>query len=126
MKKLSVVVAVVIGLVIVSSVYAQTWPDMTVSSDSLASPERFKFTGEIQSVDQKWYTAVVRIGDKAYIGNLEFAKFEGGYANLESLKVGDKVSGEGMIAEGLNWVTRIRKAAPDAVPWEVRITDERS
>jgi len=68
----------------------------------------------------------VRIGDKAYLGNFEFATFEGGYSNLSQLKVGDMVSGEGAIAEGQNWVTRIRKAAPDAVPLEVRITDGRS
>jgi hypothetical protein len=123
MKRLSVVVAVVIGLVMVSSIYAQTWLDMAVPSDAFARDERFKFTGEIQSVDPKSWTAVVRIGDKAYLGNFEFATFEGGYSNLSQLKVGEKVSGEGVIAEGQNWVTRIRKAAPDAKPWQVLITD---
>ena len=125
MKKVAVVFGVVIGLAMVSSVYAQIWLDMT-PSDPLARDERFKFTGEIQSVDPKFRTAVVRIGDKAYLGNFEFATFEGGYSNLSQLKVGEKVSGEGVIAEGQNWVTRITKAAQDAVPWEVRITDGRS
>ena len=123
MKKVSVVFAIVIGLVMVSSVYAQIWLDMTVPSDAFARDERFKFTGEVQSVDPESQTAVVRIGDKAYLGNFEFATFEGGYSNLESLKVGDKVSGEGAIAEGQNWVTRITKAVPDAKPWQVLITD---
>ena len=122
MKKVAAVFAVVIGLVMVSSVYSQTWLDMTVPSDAFARDERFKFTGEIQSVDPKSYTAVVRIGDKAYLGNFEFARFEGGYSNLSHLKVGEKVSGEGVIAEGQNWVTRIKKAAPGAVPSRVLIT----
>ncbi len=126
MKKSVILVAVVIGLAMVSSVHGQIWPDMAVSSDPLASSERFKFTGEIQSMDLKLYTAVVRIGDMVYVGHLEFAKYEGGYSSLEPLKAGDMVTGEGVIAEGQNCITRIRKAAPGAVPWELRITDGRS
>ena len=123
MKKLMIVLSVVIGLVMVSSVHSQIWLDMTLPSDPLASSERFKFTGEIQNVDLKRYTAVVRIGDKVYVGNLELAKYEGGYSSLEPPKVGDMISGEGVIAEGQNWITKIRKAAPDEVPWEVLITE---
>ena len=116
MKKVSVVVAVVIGLLMVSSVYAQKWLDMTIPSGDLMKGQRFVFTGEIQSLDPKSQTAVVKIGDKLYIGNFGFAKYEGGYSNLSHLKVGDKVSGKGVQAEGQNWVTRIGKAAPGAKP----------
>ncbi|HVN25556.1 MAG TPA: hypothetical protein VMT71_16430 [Syntrophorhabdales bacterium] len=123
MKKLSVGVAVVIGLAMVGSVYSQIWLDTTVPRDAFVRDERFKFTGEIQNVDSKSQTAVVRIGDKAYLGNFEFATFEGGYSALSHLKIGDKVSGEGVIAEGQNWVTRIKKAAPDAAPGQVLISD---
>jgi len=123
MKKLSIVLSVVIGLLMVKSVYSQIWLDMTVPSDAFARNEKFKFTGEIQRVDPKFWIATVSIGEKAYVGNFEFAKFEGGYTNIGQLKPGDKVTGEGVIAEGQNWVTRIKKAASDAVPWEVLITE---
>ena len=98
---------------------------MTVPPDDFAKDQRFKFSGEIQSVDQKSLTAVVRIGDQVYVGNFEFTRFEGGYSNLSQLKVGDRVTGEGVIVEGLNWIERIKKAPSDAAPWQVRITDYR-
>ncbi|HVN25552.1 MAG TPA: hypothetical protein VMT71_16410 [Syntrophorhabdales bacterium] len=123
MKKILVLVAVVIGMALASSVYGQIWLGMTVPSDAFGKNEKFKFTGEIQSVDPQYQTAVVRIGDKTYLGNFEFTTYEAGYGNLSNLKVGDKVSGEGVIAEGQNWVTRIKKAAAGAAPWEVLITD---
>ena len=49
MKKVLVVLTVVIGLVMVSSVYAQKWIDMTVPSDALTKGQRFVFTGDRKS-----------------------------------------------------------------------------
>ncbi|HVN23467.1 MAG TPA: hypothetical protein VMT71_05815 [Syntrophorhabdales bacterium] len=116
MKKVVVALTVVIGLVMVSSVYAQKWLDMTIPSGDLMKGQRFLFTGEIQSLDPKSQTAVVKVGDKVYIGNFGFAKYEGAYSNLKNLKVGEMITGKGVVAEGQNWVTRVKEAAPGAKP----------
>jgi len=55
-------------------------------------------------------------GDKTGIARLGYAKYEGSYAGVADLKAGDKVSGEGMVVNGTNWITKIRIAAPMATP----------
>ncbi|HME45738.1 MAG TPA: hypothetical protein VKF36_21785 [Syntrophorhabdales bacterium] len=116
MKKAVVVLAVVMGLALTTSVYAQKWIDMQVPSDAIAKGKPFKFTGEVQSVDPKSGTAVIVVGKKMYIGNFGFAKFEGSYKGVADLKPGDKVTGEGVQASGQNWVTKMKMAEAGAKP----------
>jgi hypothetical protein len=123
MKKALVIFMVMVGVAMASSVFAQKWIDMTIPSDALAKGVKFKFTGEIQSIDRKTQTAIVKIGDKAYLGNFGFAKYEGGYSNLSHLKVGEMITGEGVTAEYQNWVTKVKKAAPGAKPMAGPNTD---
>jgi len=41
------------------------------------------------------------------------------YVDPSHVKAAGEVSGEGVMAEGQNWVTRIQKAAPDTAPRQV-------
>ena len=50
------------------------------------------------------------------IARMGYAKYEGGYSGVADLKVGDKVSGDGQVVNGENWVTTIRMAKEGAMP----------
>ncbi len=113
MKRVLVVLAVVMGLALVTSVYAQKW-DSAMEAQNIAMGKPFKFTGEILSIDPKVQISVIKVGNKTYTGRTGFAKYEGEYATPTDLKVGDMVSGEGVVINGENWVTKVRKAAPGA------------
>ena len=120
MKKVVMVVAVVIGLALVTSVHAQNlkW-DSALEAEDLAKGKPFKFNGlEILSIDPNAQTLSVKNPNtgKIAIARMGYAKFEGGYSAVKDLKVGEKVSGDGVIVNGENWVTRIRTAAPMSVP----------
>ncbi len=107
--------AVVVGLTLVTSVYAQKW-DTILQVQDLSKGKPFKFTGEIQSIDPKAQTAVVKVGDKTYTGRFGYAKYEGAYEGVKDLKLGEKVTGEGVQLEGDNWVTKIAPAPAGAAP----------
>jgi len=118
MKKVLVVVAVLIGLAMVTSVYAQKW-DTAIENQALAKGKPFKFAGlEILSIDPKAQTISVKNPNtgKTAIARMGYAKYEGGYSGVADLKAGEKVSGEGVIVSGENWVTKIRMAAPMTAP----------
>jgi hypothetical protein len=119
MKKVLVVLAVVIGLALVfSSGYAQKW-DSADEAKAIAKGKEFKFTGiEIVSVDPKAQTVMFKSvkGDKTAIARLGYAKYEGGYSGVADLKAGDKVSGEGVVVNGVNWIQKIRIAEAGAKP----------
>jgi len=117
MKKVLVILAVLIGLALVTSVYAQKW-DTAIEAQSLAKGKPFKFTGiEIVSVDPKAQTAMFKNPQgKAGIARLGYAKYEGGYGGVSDIKAGDKVSGEGVVVGGENWITKIRQAEAGAMP----------
>jgi len=121
MKKAVVVLAVVMGLALTTSVYAQKWIDMQVPSDAIAKGKPFKFTGiEILSVDPKAQIAYVKNPNtgKVAVVRLGYAKYEGGYNGAADLKAGDKISGEGVIAgtSGENWITKMRMAKEGEMP----------
>ena len=118
MKKVLVVVAVLIGLAMVTSVYAQKW-DTAIENQALAKGKPFKFAGlEILSIDPKAQTISVKNPNtgKTAIARMGYAKYEGGYSGVADLKAGEKVSGEGVIVGGDNWVTKIRMAKEGAMP----------
>ena len=119
MKKVLVVLAVAIGLALVfTSGYAQKW-DTAIENQQLAKGKPFKFSGlEILSVDPKAQTISVKNPNtgKTAIARMGYAKYEGGYNGVADLKVGEKVSGEGVIVSGENWVTKIRMAEAGAAP----------
>ena len=118
MKKVLVVLAVVIGLALVfTSGYAQKW-DTAKTAEALAKGKEFKFTGiEIVSVDPKAQTVSFKNPQgKTGIARMGYAKFEGDYKGVSDLKAGDKVSGEGVIVSGENWITKIRQAEAGAKP----------
>jgi hypothetical protein len=119
MKKVLVVLAVVIGLTLVfTSGYAQKW-DTALTAEAMAKGKNFKFTGlEILSIDPKAQTVSVKNPNtgKTAIARMGFAKYEGGYNGVADLKVGDKVSGEGQVVSGENWVTKIAMAKEGAKP----------
>jgi len=118
MKKALVVFAVVIGFALVTSVYAQKW-DTAIENQQLAKGKPFKFTGiEIVSVDSKAQIVFVKNPNtgKTAVARLGYAKYEGGYSGVADLKAGDKVSGEGVVVSGENWVTKMRKAEEGAKP----------
>lgn len=118
MKKVFVVLAVVIGLALVTSGYAQKW-DSADEAMAIAKGKLFKFTGlEILSIDPKAQTVSVKNPNtgKTAIARMGYAKYEGGYSGVTDLKVGDKVSGEGQLVNGTNWVTKIRQAEAGAKP----------
>ena len=120
MKKVVMVVAVVIGLALVTSVHAQNlkW-DSALEAEDLAKGKPFKFNGlEILSIDPNAQTLSVKNPNtgKIAIARMGYAKYEGEYAGVADLKVGEKVSGEGQVINGENWVTKIRMAKPGAKP----------
>ena len=117
MKKVLVVLAVVISLALVGSGYAQKW-DSADEAKAIAKGKEFKFTGiEIVSVDPKAQTVMFKGPQgKTGIARLGYAKYEGGYNGVADLKAGDKVSGEGMVVNGVNWIQKIRIAEAGAKP----------
>ena len=117
MKKVLVVLGVVIGLALVTSVYAQKW-DSADEAKAIAKGKPFKFTGiEIVSVDPKAQTVMFKGPQgKTGIARLGYAKYEGGYSGVADLKAGDKVSGEGMVVSGVNWIQKIKQAEAGAKP----------
>ena len=118
MKKVLVVLAVVISLALVTSGYAQKW-DSADEAKAIAKGKEFKFTGiEIVSVDPKAQTVMFKSvkGDKTAIARLGYAKYEGGYNGVADLKAGDKVSGEGVVVNGVNWIQKIKQAEAGAKP----------
>ncbi len=115
MKKVLVAVAVLIGLVLVTSVYAQKW-DSAMEAQNIAKGKPFKFTGiEVFSVDRKGQTAVL-MGPKGKtaVARFGYAKYEGQYSGVADLKPGEKISGEGVVVNGTNWITKARPAEPGA------------
>src|SRR5271157_5491380 len=98
MKKVVVVLAVVIGLALVTSVYAQNMKyDSAMAGEQLAKGKPFKFAGiEIVSVDPKAQIVFVKNPKtgKTAVARLGAAKYEGGYNGVADLKAGDVVSGE--------------------------------
>jgi hypothetical protein len=115
MKKLLLIVAVLMGLALVTSVYAQKW-DTALTAEAMAKGKPFTFTGEIKSIDKDAGTAMVKVGNKTYLGRFGYAKFEGGYSGVSDLKVGDKVKGKGQVVNGENWVTNISLAGGAPAP----------
>jgi hypothetical protein len=119
MKKVLVVLAVVIGLALVfTSGYAQKW-DSADEAQAIAKGKPFKFAGlEILSIDPKAQTVSIKNPNtgKTAIARLGYAKFEGSYSGVADLKVGEKVSGEGMVVNGTNWIQKIRLAEAGAKP----------
>ena len=120
MKKVVVVLAVVMGLALVTSVQAQMMKyDTAIAGENLAKGKAFKFAGiEIVSVDPKAETLFVKnpANGKTAHARMGGAKYEGDYAGVADLKPGDMVSGEGVQVSGENWVTKIMKAAAGTKP----------
>ena len=118
MKKVLVVLAVVMALALVTSGYAQKW-DSADEAQAIAKGKPFKFAGlEILSIDPKAQTVSVKNPNtgKTAIARLGYAKYEGSYSGVADLKVGDKVSGEGAVVNGTNWIQKIRIAEAGAKP----------
>ncbi len=115
MKKVLAVVAVMIGLALVTSVYAQKW-DTADEAQAIAKAKPFKFQGiEIVSVDPKAQVIMFKNPQgKTGIARLGYAKYEGSYQGVGDLKPGEKVSGEGAVVNGTNWITRIKQAEAGA------------
>ena len=111
MKKVLVVLAVVLSLALVTSVYAQKWDGPGYGQDQLAKGKSFKFAGEIVSIDPKAKTAMVKVGEKTALARFDYAKYEGAYKGVEDLKVGEKIAGTGIQLDGYNWITRVVDAA---------------
>jgi len=120
MKKVLVVVAVVVGLAMVTSAHAQMMKyDTAIAAENLAKGKPFKFAGiEIVSVDPKAQIAFVKNPKtgKTAVARLSGAKYEGGYSGVADLKAGDMISGEGVIVSGENWVTKMKKAEAGTMP----------
>ena len=106
MKKVLVVLAVVVSLALVTSVYAQKW-DSAQEAEAIAKGKPFKFAGEVVSVDPKGQTAIIKVKDKTYLGRFDYAKYEGAYKGVADLKAGDKIAGTGTQISGYNWITRV-------------------
>ena len=86
---------------------------------AIAKGKPFKFTGlEILSIDPKAQTVSVKNPNtgKTAIARMGYAKYEGGYSGVSDLKPGDKVTGEGQVVNGENWVQKIRLADAGAKP----------
>jgi len=122
MKKVLVAVAVVVvvGLALVTSAHAQAmkW-DTAYDAQALAKGKPFKFSGiEIVSVDTKAQILFVKNPNtgKTAVARMSNAKYEGGYSGDADLKIGDKISGEGVQVGGENWVTKVRKAGAEEKP----------
>ena len=112
MKKVLVVLAVVVSLALVTSVYAQKWDGPGYGQDQLAKGKEFKFSGEIVSIDPKAKTAMVKgPKGKVALGRFDYAKYEGAYKGVEDLKVGEKIVGTGVQLNGYNWITRVADAS---------------
>ena len=107
MKKVLVVLAMVVSLALVTSVYAQKWDGPGYGPDQLSKGKEFKFAGEIVSVDPKAQTAMVTVKGKKYLGRFDYAKYEGAYKGVADLKPGDKIAGTGVQVGGYNWITRV-------------------
>ncbi len=119
MKKALAVLAVVISLALVfTSGYAQKW-DSADEAKAIAKAKHFKFAGlEILSVDPKAQTISVKNPNtgKMTVARMGYAKYEGEYKGVADLKPGDKISGEGAIVDGTNWISKVRPAAPYMPP----------
>jgi len=101
---------VLMGVALVTSVYAQKW-DLKQTADAMATGRQpFKFTGQIQSTDPIAQTAVVKVGKRTYTGKFGLAKYEGGYSGFSDLKVGDMIKGTGMVVQTENWVKKVAPA----------------
>ncbi len=111
MKKVLVVLAALIALALVTSVYAQKW-DSAMEAQQIAKGKSFKFSAiEIVSADPKGEVAVLKgPKGKTAVARFGYAKFEGEYKGAADLKPGDKISGEGVVVDGTNWITKVRKA----------------
>ena len=118
MKKALVVLAVVIGLALVfTSGYAQKW-DSAMEAQAIAKGKPFKFTAiEVVSVDPKGQTAVLKgPKGKTAVARFGYAKYEGSYSGVADIKPGEKISGEGQVVNGTNWIQRVAPAATGAAP----------
>ena len=112
MKRIAVVLAVVVSLALVGTVYAQKLTDTAVVAEEIAKGKEFRFAGVVKSIDVAGKSIVVatqRKGDVTF--RLDYAKFEGGYTGADNVKGGDMVIGRGTTVQGQNWVTRMVKAA---------------
>ncbi len=118
MKRVLVVLTVVMALALVTSVYAQKW-DSADEAQAIAKAKAFKFRGlEVLSVDPTAQTVSVKNPNtgKTAIARFGYAKYEGGYSAVGDLKPGDKISGEGVVVNGYNWVTKVMKAQSGEKP----------
>ena len=116
MKKTLLIIAVLMSVALVTSVYAQKW-DLNQTAEAMATGRQpFKFTGEVKSIDPIAQTATVKVGKRTYTGRLGLAKYEGGYSGIGDLKVGDMVKGTGMVVSGENWVSTVAPAGGTAAP----------
>ncbi len=119
MKKVLVVLAVVMGLALATSAHAQMLKyDSGQAAEQVAKAKPFQFSGiEIVSVDPKAQTVMFK-GPKGNTGiaRMNYAKFEGEYKGVSDLKPGDKVSGEGVVVDGQNWITKVRMAQAGEKP----------
>jgi hypothetical protein len=110
MKKALLLMAVLMGVALVTSGCAQKW-DLKQTADKMATGRLpFKFTGEIQSIDPIAQTAVVKVEKRTYTYHLSLAKYEGGYSGIGELKVGDMIKGTGMVVTGEDWVSTVAPA----------------
>ena len=111
MKKVLVVMAVVIGLALVfTSGYAQKW-DSAMEAQSIAKGKPFKFTAvEVVSTDGKEVAVLKGPKGKTAVARFGYAKFQGDYKGIGDLKPGDKISGEGQVVNGTNWITSVAPA----------------
>jgi len=121
MKKLFVVLAVLFSVALVTSVYAQKWDTFSDERMAgwLAKGKQFKFNGiEIISVDQKAQTVFAKDPNtgRTVLARFRFVEYMSPYNGPADLKAGEKVSGEGTVIDGENWVTKIRPAEAGAKP----------
>ena len=116
MKKTLLIIAVLMGVALVTSVYAQKW-DLNQTAEAMATGRQpFKFTGEVKSIDPIAQTATVKVGKRTYTGKFGLAKYEGGYSGIGDLKVGDVIKGTGMMVTGEDWVSKVAPAGGAAFP----------
>jgi hypothetical protein len=116
MKKTLLIMALVVGVALVTSGCAQKWDLKQTAEKMTRGCLPFKFTGEIQSIDPIAQTAVVKVGNRTYTYHLSLAKYEGGYSGIGDLKVGDVIKGTGMMVTGEDWVSKVAPAGGAAFP----------
>lgn len=100
MKKAVVVLAIMLGLALVSSVYAQNW-DSAAEATATAGGKKYKpvrIVGEVESIDEGGCSAIIKTPKGARV-KVEFRGCDsaGGVPvddKMKRLGVGDKIVGE--------------------------------